>query len=69
MLTELSEGPSPAPEALLADAFNLRQRKWDWALSDNQLMRSFSSLRLDINKAHDWLRVNRHTFTADVDGL
>lgn len=53
---ELAQSPAPAPEALLLDAFNLRNEKWDWALPEDLLMRSYASMRLDIKGAHDWLQ-------------
>lgn len=62
MLDELASEAAPSPDLLLAEAFNLRQEKWDWALPDKQLMRSFASLRLDINTAHEWLRTNQPVF-------
>lgn len=59
LLREVAEDAAPLPEELLADAYNLRQEKWDWALPDSLLMKSYASLRLDIPVAHDWLR---HSF-------
>ena len=57
-LSEQSEQATPDAEALLTEAFNLRQQKWDWALPQNLLVRSFSSLQLDIPTAHSWLKLN-----------
>lgn len=56
LLWEVAEGDAPLPEELLAGAYNLRHEKWDWALPDSLLMKSYASLRLDIPLAHDWLR-------------
>lgn len=61
-LNELATEAPPSSEILLADTFNLRQEKWDWALPNAQLVRSFASLRLDIEGAHKWLRGNQHVF-------
>lgn len=55
---ELAAEPAPSPELLLFDTFNLSQEKWDWALPDILLKKSFASLRLDIAAAHNWLTVN-----------
>jgi ATP-dependent helicase Lhr and Lhr-like helicase len=57
-LSEQGEQPAPDAGVLLAEAFNLRQQKWDWALPQNLLIRSFSSLQLDILTAHSWLKAN-----------
>lgn len=48
--------PAPSPNFLLADAHNLTQEKWDWALPERLLQNSFASLKLDIAGAHEWLR-------------
>jgi ATP-dependent helicase Lhr and Lhr-like helicase len=58
ILRGLGEEEAPSPEKLLCGTYNLRQEKWDWALPDGLLMRSFASLRLDIPTAHAWLRKN-----------
>jgi len=47
---------TPPPAILLADAFNLAQEKWDWALPASLLHSSFASLKLDIPGAHDWIK-------------
>lgn len=57
-LSEQGEQAPPDAKALLTEAFNLRQQKWDWALPQNLLIRSFSSLQLDIPTAHGWLNLN-----------
>ena len=46
----------PDAEALLATAKNLASEKWDWALPDALLKRSYASLRLNAAGAAEWLR-------------
>jgi ATP-dependent Lhr-like helicase len=46
----------PDAETLLADAHNLQREKWDWALPDDLLRRTYASLNLDLAEASDWLR-------------
>jgi ATP-dependent Lhr-like helicase len=58
VLIEFSNEPILTPSALLKGAFNLRQEKWDWALPDDLLQKSFASLRLDIDGAYKWLVKN-----------
>jgi ATP-dependent Lhr-like helicase len=50
-----AEDPPPV-DILLADAKNLQREKWDWALPDNLLRKSYSSLYLDIDEALAWIR-------------
>jgi ATP-dependent Lhr-like helicase len=57
--TELAAEPPLPPEALLAETFNLHQEKWDWALPEGLLKKSFASLRLDIAIAYEWLATVR----------
>jgi ATP-dependent Lhr-like helicase len=52
---ELASEPPLTPESLLSDTFNLHQEKWDWALPDALLKKSYASLRLDIAATHEWL--------------
>jgi ATP-dependent Lhr-like helicase len=56
VLKEIAASSIPAPNVLLADAFNLSQEKWDWALPPDLLQKSFASLRLDISGAHSWIK-------------
>lgn len=60
-LLEFSNEPMLDPIVLLHGAYNLRQEKWDWALPDDLLQKSFASLRLNIVVAHKWLVTNRST--------
>lgn len=64
-LSELACEPAPDPESLLVDAFNLRQEKWDWALPEGLLKKSFASLHLDIETAHRWLVATRNFGSKD----
>jgi ATP-dependent Lhr-like helicase len=52
----MTDMETPSPAILLADAFNLCQEKWDWALPLSLLHSSFASLKLDILGAHDWIK-------------
>ena len=63
-----SETPLSA-EALLTDACNLRQEKWDWALPENLLKNGFASLHLDIKTAYNWLVANVAALNRDDDKL
>ena len=38
-------------KTLLADVKNMRREKWDWALPEALLMKSFASISLDIDTA------------------
>ncbi len=55
-LRELASQAMPSAEQLLAGAKNIQSEKWDWALPESQLMRSYASLKLDIAAAHRWLQ-------------
>lgn len=57
-LKEIASMPAPSPNRLLADAHNLTQEKWDWALPEGLLQNSFASLKLDIEGAHEWLNAH-----------
>ena len=57
-LVELSRQPRPTVESVLSHTFNIAQEKWDWALPDSLLQKSFASLRLDIDSAHKWVQLN-----------
>ncbi|MHB8254711.1 MAG: DEAD/DEAH box helicase [Acidiferrobacter sp.] len=49
------DGPPSLPE-LLSDAKNLERAKWDWALPQSLLQKTYGSLNLNIEEAFDWLR-------------
>ncbi|ABM97101.1 DEAD/DEAH box helicase [Methylibium petroleiphilum] len=55
VLADLAGCEIPQPEQLLAGAANIDREKWDWALPDVMLRRSYASLRLDPNEASAWL--------------
>lgn len=65
-LIELASELAPSPESLLSDCFNLSQEKWDWALPDVLLKKSFASLHLDIAAAHQWLVLNAGSLAKEV---
>ncbi len=52
--TMTAEAP-PDAETLLAAAKNLASEKWDWALPEALLKRSYASLRLNVAGAAEWL--------------
>ena len=51
-LSEMATKPPPHPEAILRRAEIGSPEKWDWALPDHLLFRSFASRRLNLNAAH-----------------
>jgi len=55
-LHDLASEEIPDHEILLSDAKNLRTQKWDWALPDGLLRKSYASLYLDFNEAMDWIK-------------
>ena len=46
----------PPLDDLLADVKNLQREKWDWALPDQLLRRSYASLHLNLDEALTWTR-------------
>jgi ATP-dependent Lhr-like helicase len=46
----------PPLSELLADAKNLQQEKWDWALPEPLLQKTYASLYLEIDEAVDWCK-------------
>jgi ATP-dependent Lhr-like helicase len=46
----------PPLDDLLADAKNLRREKWDWALPDDLMRKTYASLCLDLDEGLNWLR-------------
>lgn len=55
-LIEVARGPMPNSDNLLNDAHNIVREKWDWALPDNLLKKSFASLQLNIEVAYRWIQ-------------
>ena len=53
-LRAFASQPPPDAQQLLAGAFNLRREKWDWALPEHLLKKSYSSLQMDVAGAHAW---------------
>ena len=54
-LVEISLKEAPPLDILFADAHNLKREKWDWALPDSLLRKSYASLYLDFEEAFIWL--------------
>lgn len=50
-LTEIAEMAVLDPVTVLANAKNILREKWDWAMPDGMLKRSFASLNLDLEGA------------------
>lgn len=46
----------PSLERLLLDSGNLRKEKWDWALPDQLLRKTYVSLHLNMEEALSWVR-------------
>lgn len=55
-LKAIAGAPIPPLDAVLADAKNLECEKWDWCLPESLLRKSYASLHLDLEEAHDWAR-------------
>ncbi len=54
-LKKLASDDVPTAQDLLIDVRNLQREKWDWALPEALLQKSFASLHLDIDAAYQWL--------------
>lgn len=46
----------PPLDVLLADVSNIEREKWDWALPESMLRRTYASLHLDLEGARSWCR-------------
>lgn len=55
-LADIAELPAPDPIQVLAEAKNLLREKWDWALPEPLLRRSFASLHLDLLDAQTFAK-------------
>lgn len=55
-LQSIASEPTPELDALLFDVKNLGREKWDWALPDTLLRRTYASLNLDLDEALGWAR-------------
>ncbi|MBE0548493.1 MAG: DEAD/DEAH box helicase [Rubrivivax sp.] len=53
-LAEVATAEPPAVSVLLADAKNLQQEKWDWALPKPLLQKTYASLYLEVDEAVAW---------------
>jgi len=56
IIRRAAERDPPAIDDLLFDVTNLRREKWDWALPDRLLRKSYASLHLNLSEALDWAR-------------
>ena len=54
-LNRLQKNPMPDIEVLLAESKNLLKEKWDWALSDSLMKKSYASLYLELSEAKMWI--------------
>ena len=55
-LADVAAAEPPPVGVLLANAKNLQQEKWDWALPEPLLQKTYASLYLDIDEAVDWCK-------------
>lgn len=55
-LIDASDNELPSLDILLADSKNLLREKWDWALPDNLLRKSYASLYLDFSETQQWIK-------------
>ena len=55
LLVAISKQPPPPLDTLLIEVKNLQREKWDWALPDELLRKSYASLYLDLDEAIAWL--------------
>lgn len=53
-LIDASMDEPPSLAVLLADVQNLQREKWDWALPEELLRKTFASLNLDLQEALQW---------------
>ena len=56
VLRQVADAEVPTLDAMLAAAKNLEREKWDWALPQGLLRRSYASLHLDLDAAVRWVR-------------
>jgi ATP-dependent Lhr-like helicase len=56
LLKEVGSVPAPSLEEMLTGAKNLLRQKWDWALPEPLLLRTYASLNLDVDEALLWAR-------------
>jgi ATP-dependent Lhr-like helicase len=65
-LHNLIKSEKATVQDILSDAQALRMEKWDWALPDELLMKSFASLRLEIDSAYHWIHQHFHAENGAV---
>lgn len=59
-LHNLIKSEKATVQDILNDAQALRMEKWDWTLPDELLMKSFASLRLEIDSTYQWIHQHFH---------
>lgn len=59
LLVNIHIDEKPSLDVLLANAKNLQREKWDWALPENLLQKSYASLYLNLDEAMVWLSTFR----------
>lgn len=55
-LMDAAVDDTPPLEILLANSKNLQREKWDWALPESLLRKTYASLNLNIEEALEWAR-------------
>lgn len=55
-LQSIAAEPMPELDELLSEVKNLSREKWDWALPDTLLRKTYASLNLDLDEALQWTR-------------
>ncbi len=55
-LADIAQLPELDPVSVLTPAKNLTREKWDWALPESLLRKSFASLHLDLPRAQSFVR-------------
>lgn len=56
VLMDAAVDDTPPLEVLLANSKNLQREKWDWALPEGLLRKTYASLNLNLEEALTWLR-------------
>lgn len=56
VLYECGMDNTPPLDMLLADVKNLQREKWDWALPDRLLQKTYASLHLNLEEALGWIQ-------------
>lgn len=56
VLIDAAVDEPPSLDMLLRDVKNLQRQKWDWALPDDLLRRTYASLNIDLNEALEFTK-------------